>query len=255
MLRTMQPFDYDAKHLVLPCYISAKFDGVRAYRGKYSMTFRSGKPVWGVEHIYRFLPRGMVPDGELLIPGMIFQESSGLIRSHNSTEEAHYYIFDYMNSILPFDTRYINLLAQKFYSDKIHVIKHTLVHTLSHLLDMHQRNIDAGFEGSVIKTPYHVYQFKQSWDWMRIIPERSVDVVVMSMYEGKGKYIGMMGGVQCEGEGVKVKVGTGFNDSDRAAYWDDPHGLVGKTIRVTYKERTKDGSLRHPSFDRIRVDK
>jgi len=251
----MQPYDLDESRIVLPCYISPKLDGVRGHDDN-GMFFRSGKPILGVDHIYNAVKDlGIRLDGEMLVPGMSFQKSSGLIRSHNATPDAHFYVFDYYNTSDIFSNRIEVMNQIEVLSTKIHVITHHLVKTLKELYHYHNNYISMGLEGSVIKTPYHIYQFRQSWDWMRIVPLHSVDVVVLSMYEGKGKYVDMMGGVRCEGEGVKVKVGTGFNDSDRALYWHDPHGLVGKTIRVTYKEKTKDGSLRHPAFDRVRQDK
>lgn len=253
--RVMRPYDYDPKHLVLPCYISPKMDGVRGFRGRLGMTFRSGKPIWGVEHIYRYIPATMMLDGEMLIPGMPFQKSAGLIRSHDPTPDAHLYIFDHMNSELTFMSRYARLEDFTFFSNNIHVIKHTLVYTVEDMMTIHNSYIDLGFEGSVIKTPHHLYQLKKSWDWMRIVPEKSIDAKVVSMYEGKGKYIGMLGGVRCEGEGLKVKVGTGFDDFQRVDFWSHPAKILEQTIRIKYKEKTADGSLRHPSFDRIRYHK
>lgn len=255
MNKLMRPYDFDIKHLVLPCYISPKLDGVRAHDDE-GMFFRSGKPIFGVDHIYnaiKDLPMRL--DGEMLIPGLPFQESAGLIRNYDATPNAELYVFDYYNTPDSFLNRVGNLKLIKVLSDKVHIITHTQVNTLEELYRYHNNYVTLGLEGSVIKTAHHTYQFKKSWDWMRLVPVHSIDVVPYDMYEGKGKYVGMMGGVQCRGEGVEVKVGTGFNDDERMKYWLNPPLIIGKTIRVTYKEKTKDGSLRHPSFDRIRQDK
>ncbi len=251
----MRPYDYDPKHLQLPCFISPKLDGVRAFKGPNCMMFRSGKYIRGVDHIYRFIPPSMVPDGEMLIPGIPFQESAGLIRSHNQTPEAHFYIFDNLSDPLVFEKRYFNLVSTRFFSKQIHVVRHVLVHTIEDLMTTHQEYIAAGFEGSVLKTRHHVYEKKKSWEWMRMVPELSIDARVRSVYEGKGKYQGMMGGVTYEGEGASGNLGTGFDDFQRNLFWKRPEEIVGKLIRIKYKERTKDGSLRHPSFDRIRGTK
>lgn len=251
----MRPKDYDLKHVVLPCYVSPKLDGVRAFKSPMSMMFRSGKPIWGVGHIYDMLPRGIIPDGEMLIPGIPFQESAGRIRSHNQTPDAHLYIFDYMNSEAMLKDRYQELLNLKLYTDKIHIIKHTLVHTMKGILAHHQRNLDAGFEGSVVKNPYSTYHFGKSWDWMRLTPVKSVDLKITGVYEGKGKYQGMMGGVVCNFNGIAVRVGTGWDDDQRKEYWADPTLVMHWTIRIEYKELTQRGSLRHPSFDRFRYHK
>lgn len=250
----MRPYDYDPKHLVLPCYISAKLDGVRCYDDGSRFSFRSGNPIWGVDDLYLYAGK-LGLDGEMLIPGVPFNESSGQIRSYNPSPKAVLYVFDYTTGFLGYKDRYKILLKAKFATDRIKIVKHTLVHTIEEMMTIHNQHLDAGFEGSVIKTPNHVYQHKKSWDWMRIVPIMSADVRVVSMYEGQGKYVGMMGGVMCQGDGIEVKVGTGFDDFQRQDFWVHPAKILDHVIRVTYKEKTKDGSLRHPSFDRIRYNK
>lgn len=249
----MRPYDYDEKHLKLPSYISPKFDGVRAFMSSNGMMFRSGHPIFGVVHIRRYSSIGL--DGEMLIPGMPFAESAGLIRSHRNTSDAHFYVFDNAEDPDTFEKRYNRLQRTQYISDQIHVIKHTLVNSIEEMYYIHNKHLSYGFEGSVVKTPDHTYRGMKDWNWMRIVPVKSVDLVVFGIYEGTGKYEGMMGGIECQGEGVYCKVGTGFDDKQRKEFWEIPGRIIGWTVRIKYKERTKDGSLRHPSFDRKRYSK
>lgn len=249
----MRPYDLDEKHLHFPCFISPKFDGVRAYRSPDGMIFRSGKPIYGISHIGRFAPVGL--DGELLIPGMPFAESAGLIRSFNSTPDAYFYVFDTTADPDIFERRYYRLANTKFISSKIRIIQHTLVHDEAELLTHHEKYLAAGFEGSVVKSPNHLYRGMKDWAWMRMVPVKSVDLVVIGIYEGKGKQAGMMGGIICQGQGIKTNVGTGFDDDTRKRYWEEHSRIVGKMVKINYKEKTKAGSLRQPSFDRIRYTK
>lgn len=254
MTNLMQPQDYDEAHLQLPCYISAKVDGVRCYDDGRSLKFRSGNPIWGVNHIHTYI-RGLGFDGEMLIPGLSFDESSGQIRSHAESPDAHLYVFDSTTMPRDFARRHRDLQHLMLLSDQVHILKHEVVTTRKQLFEKHKRNLELGFEGSVVKTPHHYYQYRKSWDWMRIVPVHSVDAKVYGVYEGKGKYVGMLGGVLYRGEGVTGKVGTGFDDAQRKYYWLNQDRIVDKTIRITFKEKTRDGSLRHPSFDRVRIDK
>ena len=249
----MRPYDYDEKHLQLPCFISPKLDGVRAFRSPNGMMFRSGHPIFGAVHIRRYVSNGT--DGEMLIPGMPFAESAGLIRSHANTPEAHFYVFDNANDPNIFRDRYYRLKHTQYISDKVHVINHTKVYSKAEIFDYHNSYLAAGFEGSVLKTLNHTYRGMKDWNWMRIVPVKSVDLKVIGVYEGTGKYTGMMGGIECQGEGVYCKVGTGFDDKQRKDYWEIPGRIVGWTVRVKYKNKTKDGSLRQPSFDRRRHSK
>jgi len=254
MHRVMRPKDFDIKHLQLPSYMSPKLDGVRAFDDGNRFSFRSGNPIIGVDDLYHYAG-SLGLDGEMLIPGIPFSKSAGLIRSHNPTPDAHLYVFDCTNYIDVFQKRYARLMHTHFYSNRIHIIEHTLVTTIEEVTELYNYYIEKGFEGGVVKSAYHQYQKKESWDWMRMVPVRSIDGVVISIYEGKGKYTGMLGGVVVKGQGVLVRVGTGFDDFQRMDYWNHSAKIMGKMIKVNYKERTKDGSLRHPSFDRIRHTK
>ncbi len=84
------------------------------------------------------------------------------------------------------------------------------------------------------------------------------DYVIMSHYEGTGKYVGMLGGFivgQYEaGTLVDVmNVGGGYSDEQRRALFGNHcDGLV---ILVQGKARFSSGALRHPNFIRFRDDK
>ena len=61
----------------------------------------------------------------------------------------------------------------------------------------------------------------------------------------------MVGSLVVDYKGTKVSVGTGFTDEQRVEFYKD----TPEIIEVNYQEVTKDGSLRFPSFVRIREDK
>lgn len=80
------------------------------------------------------------------------------------------------------------------------------------------------------------------------------------VYEGKGKYAGMMGGViilytASDGIEYTVEVGSGFTDYERQYYWEHPDEIIGTIIEgdcfgeSTNAQGTK--SLNCPIFKRI----
>ena len=116
--------------------------------------------------------------------------------------------------------------------------------------------VDNGGEGIMLKDPQAVYQFKRTYSWLKLKPEESLDLEVVSGFEGEGKYRGMLGGVVVNFNGVEVRVGSGFADYQRKMWYGDGfHNLKGHIIEVLYTEVTPDGSLRFPRFKTIRDDK
>lgn len=113
----------------------------------------------------------------------------------------------------------------------------------------------SGHEGAVVKDPNSEYEYKRSFAWMKLKESKSIDAPITSVFEGRGKYGGKLGGITVNHKGKKVNVGTGFTDEQRQSFWDHAKDLIGQTAEVGYQNETPDGSLRHPRFLRLRGDK
>jgi len=105
----------------------------------------------------------------------------------------------------------------------------------------------------VIKPYDYKYVGKRSYDWMKIKLSHTEDLPILEVYEGEGRLKGSLGGFVTDHRGIRVKVGSGFSDIQRAKWWNDPP--IGLIAEVKYHEITPDGSLRHPVFVRLRYDK
>lgn len=246
---------FDINKLKLPCYGSPKIDGVRGEYTSQAFISRNGYPYKGLDHLLKILQGLPNLDGELDIPDLTFQQSSGLIRNDNPTPDAQFNVFDLPQSTLPFLERLMILEDLIAGIPQVNLVPHITLRTLEEVYEYYNACKKLGYEGVVLKTVRHKYSNNRSWNWMKMKPKGSIDRPVINLFEGKGKYENALGKVSILYKDQEVKVGSGFTDKQRHAFWEKPAMLQGRMIEVEYMEETDDGSLRHPVFKGFRPDK
>lgn len=254
--RVMKAQPYMEQRCSWPMYVSPKIDGLRATFDKGEFYSLSGHIYNGLYHIAKQLFLLDIPvDGELLIPNLSFDKSSGKIRSNFDTPGAEFWVFDLPSIKDTFTNRFFILTELVRDLKNVKIIRHSLVHSHQEVMDYYHQCRTMGFEGVMVKTPDHYYQKKRSYDWMKIKPVETEDVKCVRLFEGQGKYQSQMGGIIVRRGGKNIRVGSGFNDNQRLLFFSNPDRIVGRTCEVQFTEETTGRSLRHPRFIRIRYDK
>lgn len=236
-------------------------------------------------------------DGEGIVGS--FRETSGALRRKNEEADAEFYVYDIMSyedfdaigSVgRPYSDR--RKLVEEFvsYADDQSIKKSEryFANTVSEVMAFYEGFLNRGLEGAMVKIPDGLYDKKKSTGWLKIKPEETEDLPIVGFFNGEAgtKYEKMTGGlIFRRANGVHVRVGGGYSDSERAELWEDwchdarilgidpnvgfKHGyeldpamttsgdfdLLGRLGEIEYHEETPDGSLRHPRFVRFRDDK
>lgn len=88
----------------------------------------------------------------------------------------------------------------------------------------------------------------------------TMDLPIIECEEGSGRLAGTLGAFVLNYKGNEVRVGSGFTDEQREAYWRRREELAGVLCEVKYKEISSDKntgaeSLQFPVFITLRTDK
>lgn len=140
-----------------------------------------------------------------------------------------------------------------------------------------------GLEGAIVKDPRANWSPKRSRAYLKLKERDTLDLPIADAIEGLGRLKGTLGALVCslcttcggsgrysdltdehdceactaQGKASTVCVGSGIPDDERAELWamHQRGELAGRTVEVSFHERTPDGSLRHPVYEGLRLDK
>lgn len=91
---------------------------------------------------------------------------------------------------------------------------------------------------------------------VKIKDHLSIDVKVLRLNEGQGKFAGMIGALVVEWGGQELIIGGGkLTDKERQFYWDFPNQIIGRIVEAHGLCESAHGMIREPRFIRFRDDK
>jgi DNA ligase-1 len=244
-----------------------------------SVYSRAGKPFTSLEAIEDMIcdtfgetgwEEDMVFDGEVFC-GDFKTTVSQVKRKSEQAVDAVYTIFDIIplsefeeGSTAFFDERRTKLVeffaAAPPSQKKLQLSKAVLANSVDEVHDLYAKARDMGHEGVIVKFrtgEKSRWVPKRSWGWMKIKDKQTADCKIIGAEEGEGRLEKTLGAIVIDYKGTIVNVGTGFTDDERHKLWrlHKKGKLKGLTVEVSYHEETPDGSLRHPAFEHIRIDK
>jgi len=271
-----------------PAVVQHKLDGMRfnaiIKNGKVEFRTRNGKLVEGLEDLEaEFLSLNTVDypvvyDGELLVKesGKILDRKTGngilnkAVKGTISAAEASM-VCATLWDVIPYDeflkektaatykVRLATLESLRF-TNKISLVETTYVNNITEATSLFENYLAQGHEGTILKNLESPWEAKRAKHQIKFKGELECDLRCIDWEEGTGKNVRRLGALVLESDdgAVRVSVGTGFSDADRANLTREK--VIDKIIAVKYNERIQDknssqGSLFLPVFLEVRLDK
>ena len=282
------PYEKHADKVKSAFYLTQKLDGhrtlVRINGEKVTFRTRKGHEIFGLDEIERELrvlfPKlsgfDIVLDGEITVIDEslddVFGETSKIIRKDGSKTGLKFHIFDVVTheefvrgvSESPYSDRRhdMDIVSKVFFGDTVFSsILPVLYHgdDINEIAKWSNWATDNGHEGIMLNIGSGLYKTKRTSDLLKVKKFHSCDGIVKDMYEGTGKYVGMLGGIVVTFENQLANIGSGFTDNERKIYWDNPELIINKVCEYQYFEKTENQNggtdLRFATWKMIREDK
>lgn len=259
----------DLSQVKFPIMASSKLDGIRCTIFGGVAYSRSLKPIpnkfvqsWAKENAWNL--EGF--DGELILGNpneeAVFNRTTSFVMSHDKVEDFSFWVFDLVTE----DTSKTRQEAlESIFSSKViprcQLLKQTLVNSPEELEAFEEKQLQEGFEGTMLKDPQGLYKFGRSTIKGGQLLKRKV--FVDSEFEVVGyepKYhntneattnelgrterssskeglvaLEQLGSLTLKtAEGKVFSVGSGFDDAMRNQFWSEKETLIGKYAKVKY---------------------
>ena len=269
---------FDSEKAKFPYAATPKIDGIRFLMVGGAALTRSFKPIRN-EYLQKILssnlPDGI--DGELT-SGSTFQECSSIMRIKGEPD-FKVWIFDFVNpndEVKPYKERMNEL--RKFESFNIpsyEILFPTIVSNQEQIDQLMIKNLNAGYEGLMLRDPNGIYKFGRSSvkenillkvkefmdDEAEIIAFREKMVntneglkdnfgrTKRSSCQDGLKPSGTLGGfILRNSEGLEFSCGSGLNDALRDEIWKNQSKYLGKLVKYKYMSKGIKDLPRHPVF-------
>jgi DNA ligase-1 len=269
-------------------FASQKLDGVRCLaivdeNGKCNFYSRQGKTFDTLDTLRKEIESlglsNIVFDGEVcIVDENGVEDFQGIMkeikRKDHTIKNPNYKVFDYI-MLEEFDEQYSERklsdrltcfnMVYNFKAKQLHcidVLEQWKVKSEEHFQELAELATKNNWEGLILRKDCE-YKGKRSNDLLKVKKFFDEEYVVKSIETSIHRIIvdgleveeEMLSNVIIEHKGCDVGVGSGFDQTERRMYFNNPERIIGKTITVQYFEETlnQDGchSLRFPVVKHI----
>ena len=262
-----KPINYNDKIFMQP-----KLDGVRCViqydNSEVKAYSRTGKEWKNIDHIlfnlkpWFILNPHVILDGELYnhdlkddfetIISLVRRQKPDDIDMLESADLVQFHCYDIIDETKTFEERKTFITQVVPRNHCIHHVSSMNCVSDNDAKEIHEVNLDCGFEGSILRTN-DVYACKRSHNLRKFKDFHDAEANITGWVEGKGKRKGTIGkftAIDIDENEFGMPVMGKFKDLQDN--FEEMKTWVGEVATFTYFERTKAGSYRHPLFKCIR---
>jgi DNA ligase-1 len=268
MLAPSKIYPHFAKKLTFPVYVDPKLDGSRLVAimedGVCTLWSRTRKRVNSLPHIEaaiedQFPGATFILDGEAYSHDLKneFESLMSLIRKDepgDCHEVIQYWIYDLPSCKENFFLRHEELMKMDFKGPLVRV-ERSKAADHDAVMYLHERNLEAGFEGSMVRNDGPYEGGKRSNHLQKLKNFVDAEFIVTGTEEGRGKDAGTVGAFVCvtpEGKPFKARLKATY--AVRTEMFKTRDKWVGKGLTVMYQNLTSDGIPRFPIGKGFRAD-
>ena len=269
---------FDSEKAKFPYAATPKIDGIRFLMVGGAALTRSFKPIRN-EYLQKILssnlPEGI--DGELT-SGSTFQECSSIMRIKGEPD-FKVWIFDFVNpkgEVKPYKERMDELRKfENFNIPSYEILFPTIVSNQEQIDHLMINNLNAGYEGLMLRDPNGIYKFGRSSVKENILLKvkefMDDEAEIISFREkmintneglkdnfGRTKRSSCQDGLKPSGtlgglilrnsEGLEFSCGSGLNDALRDEVWKNKSKYLGKLVKYKFMSKGIKDLPRHPVF-------
>jgi len=237
-------------------YVQPKLDGIRCIRKNQTSYSRNGKPFYVTDHIHE--PEVMF-DGELYNHDLKddFNKIVSLVKKKTfSSEEKYeientiqYHVYDCPDIEGSFEERF-NYLYEYFQSHDVKncvLVPTFLVTDVEDIKRMHDRFLEQGYEGTIIRESSKNYEQTRTYQLMKYKNWMDSEFTIIDVIEGTGNRSGTVGKVV-----VKINEKLTCESNVKADFktltdiWNNKEDYIGKSCTIKFFGYTPAGRLRFP---------
>ncbi len=279
IFKPMLACEADLTKLQFPLLASPKLDGIRAIVRDGVVYSRSNKPIPNkfvqakFKHLEHF-------DGELIVGEPtahdVYRQTTSHVMAHDKENfDVRFYVFDHVQHI---SNGYVQrALKLDTLEGRASIVLHRsrLFRSVESLEAYEEACLAQGYEGLILRDPTAPYKMGRSTmkEGYLLKLKRFVDAEAevigfeermannnaatiselgrtkRSSHQAGKSGRGDLGALVCRtGTGVEFNIGTGFNDSERAAIWDDRSKFLGRLAKYKFFPVGIKEAPRHPVF-------
>ncbi len=278
----------DLSKIKYPVLVSPKLDGIRCIMINGVAMSRSLKPIPN-QYVQSCLAGLHGLDGELMLVEGDYNQVQSAIMSRDGEPDFVYMVFDSCNEPdmnLGFSQRVKEASAKvaEVRTPRVPVtcLKHIICHDEEDLLGSHDDFSTAGYEGTMIRSPDGPYKYGKSTvreGYLLKLKNFLDDEAIITGYKEKMinnnpveknelggtkrssnkanlSPAGTVGAilVDWKGEELSLGFGPGFDDKWKQWFWDNREEQIGKQVKFSYQELSKEGIPRFGKFIGFRTD-